>query len=235
MESGTCTVCGHRGEFTDSGHRSIRENFSCPRCRATLRYRHQAAILVQLFSSSGSKSLEQLVAEPEFRGVHVYEPGLIGPFCPRSAATRVRAVGPLDGVELGDEHDGVRCEDLERLTFASARFDLVITSDIFEHVRRPFDAFAEVGRVLKSGGFHVFTVPFSWPLKKEIVARVDTTGERDVHLLPARYHGSPTDPDGSLVYTDFGTSLIDRLDELGFEARLHRGETYNLTVSAKWR
>ncbi len=138
-----------------------------------------------------------------------------------------------EGVPTGQAFEGVRCEDLQNLTFEDESFDLVITSDIFEHIRRPFDAFAEIGRTLRKGGSHVFTVPFAWPLKEEIIRRVDTVGDRDFNLFPPVYHGSPTDPDGSLVYTDFGTSLIDRLGELGFQAQIHPGIKYNVTVSAK--
>ena len=42
---------------------------------------------------------------------------------------------------MGSEKDGVRCENLEKLTFANETFDLVITQDVMEHVHTPQAAF----------------------------------------------------------------------------------------------
>ena len=166
----------------------------------------------------------KLIEQKAFRELAIYEPGIIGPFR--------RKLAKLSGyvnsyywpdVALGDERDGVRCEDLRQLTFADASMDLVISSDIFEHVRGPMTAFAELYRVLRPGGFHVFTVPLLWPLPSATKPRVDWSGDDDVFLLPARYHSSPHDPKGSLVYTDFGMDLPEQLRELGFETATHHG------------
>jgi SAM-dependent methyltransferase len=109
-------------------------------------------------------------------------------------------------VAPGDEvRDGVRCEGLTRLSFASASFDLVITSDIFEHVRHPARGFAELYRVLKPGGTHIFTIPVQWPMRAHTVARVDVSGADDVFLLPPVYHFS----EKNLVYNDFGRDLLE--------------------------
>jgi SAM-dependent methyltransferase len=126
-------------------------------------------------------------------------------------------------VTPGEVHDGTRCEDLRSLTFSDDSLDLVITSDIFEHVRTPMVAFAELFRVLRPGGFHIFTVPLRWPLPSTTRSRVDSSGPDDVFLLPPVYHQSPVDANGSLVYTDFGMNLPDELRELGFETDTHLG------------
>lgn len=230
---GLCSVCGTWGTFVRAG-RSIRETFGCPACRATMRYRHQASVLLALYAEAGSTSLKELVLEPAFRTLAVYEPGLIGPFREHLAQLPNYTVSYFwPDVPPGTDHDGVRCEDLQALTFPDDRFDLVITSDIFEHVRRPYEAFAEIGRVLRPGGRHVFTIPMHWPLPDQSVMRVDTTTDLDVHLLPERRHGSPTDPEGSLVYTDFGTDLADRLAEIGFELTIVPGLQSNMTLVAQ--
>ncbi len=104
----------------------------------------------------------------------------------------------------------MRCEDLMRLSFASESIDLVITSDIFEHIRHPYRAFGEVYRVLRQGGMHIFTVPGRWPMRESTCVRVDVSGEEDVLLVPPEYHYH------DLVYNNFGYDLLDRLDEMGF-------------------
>jgi SAM-dependent methyltransferase len=110
----------------------------------------------------------------------------------------------------GEVRDGVRCEDLMRLSFADQSFDLVVTSDIFEHVRHPYQAFEEVYRVLHDGGMHIFTVPCRWPMRERTVSRVDVSGPEDVFVEEPMYHGP------HLVYNDFGLDLLDRLDAVGF-------------------
>ena len=62
-------------------------------------------------------------------------------------------------VAPGATRDGVRCEDVTRLTFDDASLDLFITQDVFEHVLDAADGFAEIARVLRPGGLHVFTRP----------------------------------------------------------------------------
>jgi hypothetical protein len=99
-------------------------------------------------------------------------------------------------------------------------------------VRDPLAGFAEVHRVLRPGGSHVFTVPLAWPLPGTSTKRVDTSTEEDVHLLPPRYHGSPHDPQGSLVYTDFGMDLPEVLRGVGFATVVHHGYRNAVTFVA---
>jgi SAM-dependent methyltransferase len=51
-------------------------------------------------------------------------------------------------------------EDIQRLSFPDAQFDLVICLEVLEHVRDPFSASREIVRVLRDGGRLLLTVPF---------------------------------------------------------------------------
>jgi SAM-dependent methyltransferase len=62
-------------------------------------------------------------------------------------------------VAPGATRDGVRCEDVTRLTFDDASLDLFVTQDVFEHALDAADGFAEIARVLRPGGLHVITDP----------------------------------------------------------------------------
>ena len=220
--TGRCGFCGHGGEYMVDD-RPPRESHTCEACHASLRYRLQASAISATYGWP-DEPFAKLLEQPAFRALRIYEPGVVGPF-----RKRLRDLpGYLNSyywpdVALGGEHDGVRCEDLRSLTFSDDSLDLVISSDIFEHVRDPMQAFAELFRVLRPGGFHVFTVPLPWPLRSTTRARVDFSGTDDVFLLPAVYHGSPVDPKGSLVYNDFGMDLPDELRTLGFETATHHG------------
>ena len=44
-----------------------------------------------------------------------------------------------------------------------ASFDTVLAFDVLEHLRDPWTALAEIGRVIKPGGLFYLTVPFCFP------------------------------------------------------------------------
>ena len=212
--SGICTVCGSVSEFEHNGG-SVRESFRCEHCRSSLRYRGQAKAILEALGQ-GEASIEALAKSPEFACLDIYEPGLVGPFR--------RYFRELPGyrqsyfwpdLPAGAVKDGVPNHDLQELDLPAESVDLVVTSDIFEHVRRPFKAFKELHRVLRVGGRHVFTVPAQFPMRMTTVKRVDTSSEEDVLLLPATYHSSG-DGDKALVYNDFGADMLDRLEKMGF-------------------
>lgn len=50
-----------------------------------------------------------------------------------------------------------------RLPFAAARFDLVVCSEVLEHIREDAAALAEIRRVLAPGGTLAVSVPRRWP------------------------------------------------------------------------
>jgi SAM-dependent methyltransferase len=196
---------------------AIGASYHCTTCRSSLRYQGQARVLVDRFARHGSTSVAALCGEPEFRDLRIWEPGELGPFR--------KPLRPLSGYETssywpdvapGDSRDGVRCEDLTALTYPSESFDLVITSDVFEHVRHPYLGFAEVHRVLRPGGAHVFSVPVRWPLRPDTIVRVDVSGEEDILLMEPVYHRV------HLVYNDFGEDMLTRLAEIGFETEVVR-------------
>ncbi|HLL61832.1 MAG TPA: class I SAM-dependent methyltransferase, partial [Propionibacteriaceae bacterium] len=49
-----------------------------------------------------------------------------------------------------------------RDTIPDASFDLVISSDVFEHLTRPWLAAAEIARILRPGGLAITHTLFSW-------------------------------------------------------------------------
>jgi SAM-dependent methyltransferase len=110
-------------------------------------------------------------------------------------------------VSRGASKGGFRCEDLQEQTFEDSTFDLVLTQDVFEHILNPDQAFREVVRTLKPGGAHLFTVPTGG--RDRSITRARYIGGKIVNLLDPQYHGNPTDPNGSLVVTDWGADILD--------------------------
>jgi SAM-dependent methyltransferase len=112
-------------------------------------------------------------------------------------------------------------QDLENLSFQDASLDLIISGDVFEHIPDPYQAHRELFRVLRPGGRHVFTVPFiPAALHDDVRARRSGEGDPDLLADPI-YHLDPMDPKGALVYTIFGIEMLVKLEEIGFDPRLH--------------
>lgn len=214
---GSCPLCGWVGDFVRN-HRAIRETYRCGSCRASLREQGQADVLVQHYATPGVATLAKLATSSAMLGLSVYEPGLSGALRPHLRQipdyTQSFYYSPAERTGAPLRH-----EDLQALSFPDCRFDLVVTSDVLEHVRHPTTAFAELYRILKPGGVNVFTVPLQEPLKEHTTWRVDTSGPEDLYLLEEHYHG-----DGrggrSLVYADFGRDIVDMLANVGFLTEL---------------
>lgn len=213
-----CRICGRRQTF-ERTLLAIRETYRCQSCRGSLREREQAMAILQVLGAHDA-CLAGFVERGGARDLAIYEPGTTGPFRPLfENLPGYRQSCFYSEEERGRASERIPHQDLEALDLDDSSFDLVISSDILEHVRRPKRAFAEVARILRPGGFHVFTVPMQAPLREHSVARVDTTGAEDVELLPARFHGNGRGG-RSLVYTDFGVDILDFLAEAGTPARL---------------
>jgi len=131
----------------------------------------------------------------------------------------------IDNVPPGTElRERVFCQDIQNLTFPDTLFDLVITEEVFEHVRQYEKGFKEIYRVLKPRGYHIFTVPFNFD--RPTIVRVDTSGEKDIHLLEPEYHGDAARGQ-ILAYRTFGIDIFDFLTSLGFETSVHLSDHYD--------
>jgi len=119
-----------------------------------------------------------------------------------------------NGAKLGR---GVWNVDLMQMPFEDEVFDVIVTSDVMEHVRRDGSAHNEIFRCLKPGGAYVFTVPYvpSWELTQ---IRVDSTGDEDVFLMDKEYHRDPLSAEGILVYRIYGRELYLDLKSIGFSS-----------------
>jgi SAM-dependent methyltransferase len=59
------------------------------------------------------------------------------------------------------------CSDSLHLPFKDGSFDSILCTQVIEHVRNPFMLMSEIGRVLRTGGCLVMTMPALWPLHEE--------------------------------------------------------------------
>ena len=163
-------------------------------------------------------SLGHALHDRDLSAVDACELSARGPLV-RFLRSRVRLLATsefLEGVERGASHGGVRCEDVQQLTYPDASFDLITHTEVLEHVPDDAKALSELRRVLKVGGTMLFTVPID--PQAATVERARLREGRLEHLHPPAYHGDPL-RGGSriLVYRDYGGDIVARLRAAGFD------------------
>jgi SAM-dependent methyltransferase len=119
--------------------------------------------------------------------------------------------------------DGSVCEDITALTFGGESFDLIVSSDVLEHVPFLDTAFCETARVLRPGGAHLFTVPPRAKTKK----RAEIIDGEIVHMESPEYHRDPLSPQGILAFWDVGPDLPQAISCPSLRMRIARGPVGN--------
>ena len=199
--------------------------FRCPGCDPSVLVRIAPnAIGVRCLRCAASATTLSLMSilqwtRPGFAAEAVYEFSARGPLV---EFLRRRVANPtcsefFDDVPRGGRRDGVLCEDVQQLTFADASFDVVTSTEVFEHVADDTRGFREVRRVLRPGGVLIFTVPLA-----DGEATVERARLRDgeiEHLLPPEYHGDRIRGRGRvLAFRNYGRDITRRLQSCGFGA-----------------
>ena len=231
---GACNVCGRETRFFFSDEKLVREQLICEHCRSTSRYRSVARGVLRAVEERAGVAATALARLPQTgvdHRVRIYEtqPPFRFEVCAYSGPNYLQAcdwvaltISAFDDTKpLGsDLGKGIRNEDLQQLTFADATFDIVITSDVMEHVRLDARAHSQIVRVLKPSGVYLFTVPHNWNWQRTLVrvAVPDPADSAlDYHRLPPEYHGDANSPGGPgvLSYRAYGRDLERDLVALG--------------------
>lgn len=232
MSSNRCFVCGSVAGFEPVGQ-NLREA-RCRGCRrASRRNSDVAKTLIARFEDTPGSGTRLRDIWPRLQPLRIYAAEAGGPIHDLLAHLPGYVCSEFfPGVPPGQQRNGVRCEDLMRLSFRSDTFDLVITQEVLEHVADPWQAFREIRRVLKSGGLHLFTVPYHPTQKTQTRAIAEAPAVR--HVLPPVLHGDPLRREGVLVFTDFGVDLLDRLQELGFATTMREATVWYGPEEITW-
>jgi SAM-dependent methyltransferase len=111
---------------------------------------------------------------------------------------------------------GIRNEDLTRLSYPTASFDVAMSFDCLEHMPDPMEGFQEMARVIRPGGKLMWSVPFRHDLEANLVRASIATDGTVVHHHPPEYHGDPLNKAGCLCFTHFGWNMLDEVRRAGF-------------------
>ncbi len=202
-------------------------SLDCSWCLSKFRVRAAASVILDQYFSGQVLSVKSLVLKmrqknPETLVLETASSG--GIFSDFHQIPGLVKSEYFSDVPRGSFRNGVRSEDLEKLTFGDAAFDLVISLDVFEHLVYPWDAFAEVMRVLKPRGMAIITFPMDDQIKLTR-SRAESVQGKMTHRWTPVYHLDPLSDKGVLVVTDFGMDIVALLKEKGINATLERFTT----------
>jgi SAM-dependent methyltransferase len=175
-------------------------------------------------SASRAGSLSRWVELPEIQALRVAEINRIDGLHEQLARLpRFASSDYVPGAIPGATVDGVRSEDLTRLTYPDDSFDLVLTSETLEHVPDLSAALGEIRRVLAPGGLHVFTIPLLPHVPRTFARAVALADGTVRHDWPRICH--PGGDVGYPVITEFGADLPLIFDRAGFSLDVYLGPT----------
>lgn len=136
-----CPCCGYEGYFV-TAKRNIGPDFRCPNCSSRPRDR-QIAMWLQAnnINLSGKNILHFAPEWPLFRQLNG-RPGYVGG-------------------DIQKRRNANAIVNIENIDFPENHFDIVICNHVLEHVIDDQKAMRETFRVMRPGGFGIFSVPMS--------------------------------------------------------------------------
>ena len=199
-QNGFCPICYNNVVF-HSENTWLRDYLKCTNCGSIPRQRALMIIIERYY--------------PNWRDLSIHESSPGGGSITNKLKECKGYIGSqyYPKQEFGKFINGYRNENLEEQTFEDGFFDIVITQDVFEHIYNPAKAFSEIGRTLKNGGAHIFSVPIINKFNKtEIWAKMDCNGN-PVFQKTEEWHGNPVDKKGSPVTMHWGYDIVNLISE----------------------
>lgn len=217
--NGWCLWCNRATIFrvpsgaTFGDRPNLREGMQCSRCKLTNRQRLVACAIAEHVTRSDTKIalLEQTTRL--YRALKHRFPRTTGseylglgkesgrPYFWRSSRFRLRYT---------------RHEDLTHMSSPPNSFDLIVHSDVLEHVYDYRVALRECYRVLSPGGTLLFTVPFFHERAVSLLRGRPCSDGSLIHFAPPEYHGDGVAETGIYTFHSFGRDLIDEIHAAGF-------------------
>ena len=194
-----CPVCGTRiRAFTQGGgsFRRRRRGY-CPRCNSKARHRR---VWIHCRDET------DLFDRPAIELLHVAPK-----YCLSRRIVRMPNVR-YSAVDIVPRPLVTMIGDLTDLEVPSERYDAILCVHVLEHIVDDRSAIGEMWRVLRPGGWAVINVP---------VALDSPTFEDATLVTPNERRRAFGEADHVRVY---GADLIDRLQDVGFEVELYRGD-----------
>jgi hypothetical protein len=227
-----CNVCGQTAGVWYEMHSVrqsrehrvglLRETLECLHCISRMRYRIVAyGLLRECRERFGIDAASITDLAPRLQQIDVLDTDAYSPIARRMSQTPTYKLSSyLPGSPPGYlPEQGLYNVDLQAMAFPDKSFEVILSSDVMEHVRQLQTANREIFRCLKPGGCHIFTVPFDQPAATTRTL-IDTATSEDIYLEPPQMHGDDHLEGMVPAYRIYGLDLLDQLRACGFEAEV---------------
>jgi SAM-dependent methyltransferase/glycosyltransferase involved in cell wall biosynthesis len=239
---GVCNVSGRSTEFVVSSD-NLRESLVSTVSSSINRHRQLICTLSTAIFGHPRASLAAIAAHINQNRWKVYiaeANSVLSDFLKRNLKRDLFVCSEYFGptYQSGQIVNGILHEDLQHTSFEDEAFNIIITSEVLEHVPDAPAAEKELMRILKPGGIYCFTVPFL-PIGEhdQILADIDEQGKLR-HFAEPQYHGDPIRPsEGILVYRLFSfNDLKERFESMEHEFKSYRfwSESLGILGSDCW-
>jgi len=228
-----CAVCGEQAglsyDYPDVGLRRahgiglLRETLSCRACGATMRDRQMAFGLLKVVAAR----LGQV--EQDLRAFVRAPRGRLAILDTDSFSTLNRVLRGLPGYVHSQYRpdlpngqvlpDGSANVDLLQIPFPADSFDVIMTSDVMEHVEHDAHAHREILRCLAPGATYVFTIPYDPCLQGTRRLTVPSGAYGTPFVLEKQVHGDPHSASGIVAHRIYGQDFLREMGDLGYEIR----------------
>jgi Methyltransferase domain len=226
-----CNVCGKKAGLWYEMHSLkqarehrvglLRETLECLNCLSRMRYRVMAHGLLNECRTRfklEATSITQLA--PQLQNIDILDTDSFSPASRiLSGSSSYKMSIYMPDRPFGFLQDlNIYNVDLQEMTFEDKKFDIILSSEVMEHVKDLRLANSELFRCLKPGGVHIFTVPFYEP---PLFTRtmIDTSSSQELYLEPPQLHGDDHLTGGIPAYRIFGMDILDDLATFGFDAK----------------
>lgn len=201
---GSCNLCGSLVIKINRGYFGTR----CIKCRSTQIHR-AVGLVISSYNFSKNISVYELSSR-----------GALYKFLKAQLFKNFYYSEYFDDVPPGLIKNSIICQDVQHLLLKDECFDLITSTEVFEHVPDDLQGFKEIYRVLKSNSYFIFTVPLSDNPKtiERCFLKPDGTIE---HILEPEYHGDKIRGRGQvLAFRNYGLDILERLKSCGFSPEL---------------
>ena len=136
--------------------------------------------------------------------------------------------------------DGIRNENVQKLSFKRNSFDLVTCTEVLEHVPDYKKGLKEAYRVLDRDGYFIFTIPLYDCLETKQIAKLNKQ-EKIVWLGIPEFHGSRLNGPNSVpvFWNHSRVQILHEIKEVGFSEayieniKWHKSEVQSVVVCRK--
>lgn len=200
-----CNLCGWPIVILNNSAFGAR----CIKCRSTQIHRAIGSVFCEIINDNGRNFVYELSSRGAFFSYL------------KNRFPNLYYSEYYDNYPVGLLYKNIPCQDVQNLLLLNGTFDVVTSTEVFEHVPDDRRGFAEVYRVLKKGGYFIFTVPLAMSQDETIERASLGLDGKITHHLPPGYHGDRIRGRGAvLAFRNYGVDILERLNDVGFESKV---------------